>query len=49
VNVTDCEVLSSKCSEIFIDCERLDAVRIVGGQLRRRAKMTRSVGIGCQD
>jgi hypothetical protein len=40
VNLTDGEMLSSKCSDIFIDCERLDAVRIVGGQLRRRARMT---------
>jgi hypothetical protein len=40
VNLTDGEVLSSKCSDIFIDCERLDAVRIVSGQLRRRARMT---------
>ena len=41
VNLTDGEVLSSKCSDIFIDCERLDAVGIVSGQLlRRRARMT---------
>ncbi len=33
MNLTDGEVLSSKCSDIFIDCERLDAVRIVSGQL----------------
>jgi hypothetical protein len=26
VNLTDGEVLNSKCSDIFIDCERLDAV-----------------------
>jgi hypothetical protein len=31
VNLTDGEVLSSKCSDIFIDCERLDAVGIVSG------------------
>jgi hypothetical protein len=36
VNLTDEEVLNSKCSDIFIDCERLDEVRIVGGQLLRR-------------
>jgi hypothetical protein len=41
VNLTDGEVLSSKCSDIFIDCERLDAVGIVSGQLlRRRTRMT---------
>jgi hypothetical protein len=40
VNIADGKVLSSKCSDIFIDCERLDAVRIVSGQLRRRARMT---------
>jgi hypothetical protein len=40
VNLTDGEVLSSKCSDIFIGCERLDAVRILSGQLRRRARMT---------
>jgi hypothetical protein len=41
VNLTDSEMLSSKCSDIFIDCERLDAVGIVSGQLlRRRARMT---------
>jgi hypothetical protein len=33
VNLTDGEV-SSKCSDIFIDCEKLDAVRIISGQLR---------------
>jgi hypothetical protein len=38
VNLTDSEVLSSKCSDIFIDCERLDAVRIASGQLLRRAR-----------
>jgi hypothetical protein len=31
VNIADGEVLSSKCSDIFIDCESLDAVHIVGG------------------
>ena len=36
MNLTDGEMLSSKCSDIFIDCERLDAVRIVSGQLLRR-------------
>jgi hypothetical protein len=41
VNLADGEVLSSKCSDIVIDCEKLDAVRIVSGQLlRRRARMT---------
>jgi hypothetical protein len=34
-------MLSSECSDIFIDCERLDAVGIVSGQLlRRHARMT---------
>jgi hypothetical protein len=37
VNLTDGEVLSFKCSDTFIDCERLDAIHIIGGQLRRRA------------
>jgi hypothetical protein len=36
VNLADGEVLSSKCSDIFFYCERLDAVGIVSGQLRRR-------------
>jgi hypothetical protein len=41
VNLTDGEVLSSRCFDILIDCERLDAVGIVGGQLLRwRAGMT---------
>jgi hypothetical protein len=40
VNLTDGEVVSLKCSDTFIDCERLDAIHIVGGQLRRRARMT---------
>ena len=45
MNLTDGEVLSSKCSAIFIDCERLDVVGIVSGQiLSRRAGMTKSVG-----
>jgi hypothetical protein len=47
VNLTDGAVLSSKCSDIFIDCERLDAVGIVSGQLlRRRAHAMKGEGIG---
>jgi hypothetical protein len=40
VNPTDGEIVGSKYFDIVIDCERLNAVRIVSGQLRRRARMT---------
>jgi hypothetical protein len=40
VNLTDGEVVSFKCTDTFIDWERLDAIHIVGGQLRRSARMT---------